>query len=111
MSARSYRKPRNSKTPSSLAAEAHGERPPLVPASWLLEHRSLWDHSRGEAPPPRPLPLGAHCATLLPDHQALGKAGAPEVVSWASEGAGLAQVPPAAALLFPPAPVGEVPGR
>lgn len=106
MSARSYRKPRSSKTQSSPAADAQGQDPPPVPVSWLLEQRSLWDPSpRGSSVPLGHSHRGAHCATLLPDRQApapslpaalgpvlqqLSAAGAPEDGSrdWADGGAG-----------------------
>lgn len=85
MSARSYRKPRNSKTQSNLEAQGPGlgEDPPF-PMPWLLGHAEACGiPARGDTLPDWPAPglltwpsppghsTGPHCAVFLPDHEAL----------------------------------------
>lgn len=78
-SAGSFRKPRNSKTHSSLAAKDPRleEKPLLTPVPWLLEHAEACGvPSRGAdarlacSRPCPGLPSGACCAPLFPDHRA-----------------------------------------
>lgn len=84
MSARSYRKPRTSKTQSSLEARSpvwERSHRPLCPGFWDMQ-KPVGSQPEGKlqdrpaaglltaAPHLRPLPLGAHCAMLLPNHQA-----------------------------------------
>lgn len=84
MSARSYRKPRTSKTQSSLEARGpvwERSHRPLCPGFWDMQ-KPVGSQPEGKlqdrpaaglltaAPHLRPLPLGAHCAMLLPNHQA-----------------------------------------
>jgi hypothetical protein len=77
-SVRSYRRPRNSKTQSSLVAgnpglgEQPSQRSPWNgQPKWRLQAHWLQAFSPCLPPQPRPLPLGVHCAVLLPSYPAL----------------------------------------
>lgn len=78
-SARSFRKPRNSKTHSSLAAKSPclEEKSPLTPVPWLLGHAEACgvpargaDAGLACSRPHPGLPSGACYAPLFPNHRA-----------------------------------------